>query len=190
MRYDVCATVNWNTRRIRDENWSEYSSLRDATEMCVLVNEPRVGSWEEKGMTWVYQCPLKKYVMFDIFGFSRPDKSLRHCRVAVHAVDDRNRYLHQNTSCFFNLNLHICSPSGQICGPELTSINTVGVQITSTQRSATLKFTRKMFVLFLMSFPRNTTNGTWEYYTRKLQQLTLKIDTSIVIIQIVNKNGD
>ena len=56
--------------------------------------------------------------------------------------------------------LHMCFPSGQICGPELTSINTVGVQITSTQRSATLKFTRKMFVLFLMSLPRSTTNGT------------------------------
>jgi len=37
-------------------------------------------------MAWVYQCPLKKYVMFGIFGFNRPDKSLRHVEWLLHAV--------------------------------------------------------------------------------------------------------
>lgn len=92
------------------------------------------------------------------------------CRVTMYCDwDDRNRYTKVRHAFSRNrLDLHICSPSGQTCGPELTSINTVGVQITSTQRSATLRFTRKMFVLFLMSLPRSTTNGTWGYYTREL----------------------
>lgn len=58
------------------------------------------------------------------------------------------------------MHLHMDSPSGQTFGPELTSTRTVGVQNNNTHKSATLKFTRKKFVLFLMSFPRNTTNGT------------------------------
>lgn len=64
------------------------------------------------------------------------------------------------------------SPSGQTWGPELTSTRTVGVQIKRTHTSATLKFTRKMFVLFLMSFPRKTTRGTYnrEKYTIFLLQ--------------------
>jgi len=101
------------------------------------------------------------------------------CRMTVHAVEMIGIGTPKCVMLFraIGSDLHMCSPSGQTCGPELTSIKTVGVQITSTQRSATLRLTRKIFVLFLMSFPCSTTNGTWGYYTRELQQP--KTDISI-----------
>lgn len=56
--------------------------------------------------------------------------------------------------------LHISSPRTQVSGGEFTSTSTVGVQTRSTIRSARLRFIRKTFVEFLMSFDLKMTMGT------------------------------
>lgn len=53
-------------------------------------------------------------------------------------------------------------PMTQVSGFELTSTRTVGVHTNRTNKSAMLKFVRKMFVEFRMSFVLRITIGTWE----------------------------
>lgn len=59
------------------------------------------------------------------------------------------------------INLHISWPSTHVSGFELTSTNTVGVHTSKTSRSAILKFVKKMFVEFRMSFVFSMTMGTF-----------------------------
>ena len=55
---------------------------------------------------------------------------------------------------------HISCPSTHVSGLVLTSTSTVGVHTSSTIRSATLRFIRKMLVELRMSFVLRITMGT------------------------------
>lgn len=57
--------------------------------------------------------------------------------------------------------LHIPWPKIQVSGLVFTSTKTVGVHTTNTNKSAMLKFIRKMFVEFRMSFVFIITIGTY-----------------------------
>lgn len=56
--------------------------------------------------------------------------------------------------------LHISSPKTQVSGLELTSTSTVGVHTNKIIKSAKLKFTKNILVLFLISLLLNITIGT------------------------------
>lgn len=59
--------------------------------------------------------------------------------------------------------LHISSPNTHVSGLVLTSTKTVGVQISSTNKSAMLRFVKKMFVELRISFVFRMTIGTFNY---------------------------
>lgn len=131
----MCTTVDSSisTDRYRRFQWREN----------VKINKKQRS---EKAFRWLF------------FTNVRPFAHVSENQMCIAACNNSLRAMYGSMDR--GLDLHMCSPSSQISGPEFTSTRTVGVQIKRTQRSATLRFTRKMFVLFRMSLPRNTTIGT------------------------------
>lgn len=81
----------------------------------------------------------------------------------------------------------------QVSGFELTSTRTVGVHTNNTNKSAMLKFVRKMFVEFRMSLVRMITMGTWHKEDGRRKKLFLtsknfKKDFSFHMYAPVNLN--
>lgn len=73
------------------------------------------------------------------------------------------------------INLHISCPKTHVSGRVFTSTSTVGVQTNNTSKSAMLKFVRKIFVEFRISFVFNITIGTYKSSTNKKKQKGIRI---------------
>jgi len=83
---------------------------------------------------------------------------------------DRQERIHSHISC----------PRTQVSGRVLTSTRTVGVQTSSTSRSAMLRLVRKMFVELRISFVFTITMGTCERLQVSYRNLTASRSSSLI----------
>lgn len=82
--------------------------------------------------------------------------------------------------------LQSSSPNTHVSGLEFTSTSTVGVHTNNTIKSATLKFTKNIFVLFLISFVLNITIGTITLPTTPKHIITIHKTIDVVLIYAGN----